>query len=285
MSKEKGGALTTIGQQVQLQQQQENDSSIEPFKNNFDVSGLIATASTLKTTSEQREILYAPVNEEDIEIREDGIIYLPWMEYVTRLNRAFGTEWCLIPQGMPMFKNNYIYWGFWLVIKGVYCGYAIGEQQYFPNSRSGKQFMTYGDACEGAKSNALMRLCKGLGIGLEMWKPSFIRQWKKKYAVKGKDGKWYRKDYIEDDTPESKPKPKSQPRQEKPQEQTKKDEKNKPNDEFYRFLKKMQELKKQLGEEKYYEILGNFGYEKSNQVTNLEEQIKIVNYMQQIIEE
>jgi hypothetical protein len=34
-----------------------------------------------------------------------------------------------------------------------------------------------------------MRLCKGIGIGLELWKPPFIRAWKEKYAetYTGKD--------------------------------------------------------------------------------------------------
>lgn len=40
------------------------------------------------------------------------------------------------------------------------------------------------DAIEGAKSNALMRCCKDLGIASELWDPVFLR--------------WFRKHYMED---------------------------------------------------------------------------------------
>jgi hypothetical protein len=42
-----------------------------------------------------------------------------------------------------------------------------------------------------------MRLCKGIGIGIELWRPSFVRAWKEKYAEPYQDrGKtrWRRKD-------------------------------------------------------------------------------------------
>ena len=162
------------------------------FQNTFDVSRMLTTAGKIELTEEQEEILYAPVDEDDIEIRPDGLVYAPWMEYALRLRKTFGLQWALIPQGMPTFKDNFIYWGFWLVIKGHLCSYAIGEQKYFTQSKAGKDFMTYGDACEGAKSNALMRLCKGVGISLELWKPSFIRKWKGTYAeTYKKEGKTY----------------------------------------------------------------------------------------------
>jgi len=142
------------------------------------ITDLIHTAGTIEVTTMQREILYAPVKDEDVEIRPDGLIYLPWMNYVSRLRDAFGVQWAIIPQGMPTAKGDYVLWPFWLVIQGKIAGFAVGEQQYYANNPT----MTYGDALEGAKSNALMRLCKGIGISLELWKPSFIRNWKQKYA-------------------------------------------------------------------------------------------------------
>lgn len=163
----------------------ESEPETEVRENNFNVESLLASAGTLEINDKQKGILFSPPNEEDIEIRPDGMIYLPWMEYERRLNDAFGTSWVLIPQGMPKKNGNFILWGFYLLIKGIYCGFAIGEQQYHPNN----PIMTWGDACEGAKSNALMRLCKNMGITIELWKPSFIRDWISKNAVKyeGKD--------------------------------------------------------------------------------------------------
>lgn len=139
---------------------------------------LIPTVGTIDITDAQKGILYAPVNKEDVEIRPDGLIYLPWMEYVTRLKDAFGVGWGIIPDGAPRREGIYILWGFYMVIKGKLAGYAIGEQKYQPNNPQ----MTWGDACEGAKSNALMRLCKGLGISLELWNPKFIKEWIEEYA-------------------------------------------------------------------------------------------------------
>jgi len=142
-------------------------------KNDFDITALVQTAGTLKLTDPQEAALYAPVVEDDIEIRPDGLIYMPWMEYVTRLREAFGMEWAIIPQGMPRLRGDLVIWGFYLIVQGVYCSYAMGEQLYQPDNRT----MSYGDAIEGAKSNALMRLCKGIGISLELWRPKFIKKW------------------------------------------------------------------------------------------------------------
>lgn len=140
---------------------------------------IILTGGTLQVTKEQNKILFAEFKDTDVSMKPDGLIYLPWIKYSARLTEAFGgTGWVLIPEGMPKENNSVIYWGFHLVIKGVYCGFSIGEQQYFNNGR-----MTYGEACEGAKSNALTRLCKGLGIGIKLWDKNFIEGWLNKYAV------------------------------------------------------------------------------------------------------
>jgi hypothetical protein len=42
--------------------------------------------------------------------------------------------------------------------------------------------MTYGDAIEGAKSNARMRVCKDIGVFSEMWDPDWTKAWREKYA-------------------------------------------------------------------------------------------------------
>ena len=180
--------------------------TVEPKANSFEVEKLLATAGTIQLTDDQKGILYAPVDEAMVEIRPDGLIYLPWMEYATRLRMAFGLEWAMIPQGMPKISGTYLYWPFYLVVQGKLAGFAIGEQEYQPNNRR----MTYGDAVEGAKSNALMRLCKGIGISLELWQPSFIRAWIGKYAESYSEGGrklWRKKGFVESDPVKQEPKP------------------------------------------------------------------------------
>jgi len=154
---------------------------------------LIPYAGTIEITEEQKKILFAPVDPESVEIRPDGLVYLPWMNYVKRLRDAFGIGWAIIPREMPKLQGNHMYWPFYLMIQGKLAGFAIGEQEYQPNNRN----MSYSDASEGAKSIALMRLCKGIGISLELWEPSFIRAWKAKYAEEYEDQgkkKWRRAD-------------------------------------------------------------------------------------------
>jgi hypothetical protein len=175
----------------------EKDNQVPMITNNFEdeLNKMISMAGTIELSEAQKAILYAPVDDDLIEIRPDGMIYLPWMEYVSRLKQTFGLSWQAIPQGMPKFQGNHIFWGYYLVIGGKFAGFAIGEQEYQVKNYG----MSYGDAVEGAKSNALMRLCKGVGICLELWQPSFIKRWKAKYAETYYDKKkdktlWKRKD-------------------------------------------------------------------------------------------
>ncbi len=149
--------------------------SVEKIVSQADYVEMAKSFGNIETTPEQGAILFAPVNEDDVEIRPDGLVYLPWMSYVTRLRDAFRTSWGLLPQGKAVMKDGYVMWGFYLAIKGKLAAYAIGECEQ--TSR-----MSYGETLEGAKSNAIMRLCKNMGISLELWQPSFIRRWKAKFA-------------------------------------------------------------------------------------------------------
>ncbi len=237
----------------------------EPQKGLMDfqdqITGLISLAGTIEATEDQKKILYAPVKEEDVEIRPDGLVYLPWMEYVSRLKDSFGMSWAIIPQGPPKVQDNHVMWAFWLIIQGKPAGFAIGEQEYYPNNRQ----MTYGDALEGAKSNALMRLCKGIGISLELWRPSFVRAWKSKHAESyedyGRDGKkrilWRKKGNHVSEPEKSKENPSKT--QETPLKQD------------FDFLKASGEAKKQLKaltgkDEAYYQTLAAWQYNHANEV-------------------
>lgn len=138
-------------------------------------------AGTISFTKKQQETLFTEIPESEVEIRPDGLIYLPWVGYVRRLRDAFGGKWSIIPiEKKPQMNpdGDGLMWGFYLVIDGKPYGYSIGEQKYIESNKT----MSWLDAAEGCKSNALMRLCKGIGIGLEMWSPSFMKAWKEKWA-------------------------------------------------------------------------------------------------------
>lgn len=145
----------------------------------------IAKVGTLELTPQAEEVMNEKLNPADVRIRPDGLVYLPWTYYSNKLNRAFGRlQWGLLPQGAPHVKPQGEYgdvlvvWGFWLAIKGVPIGFAYGETTYKPSNAT----MSYGDACEGAKSIALARNCKQLGIALELWDQDWVAEWKKENA-------------------------------------------------------------------------------------------------------
>ncbi|PWN49366.1 mitochondrial genome maintenance MGM101 [Violaceomyces palustris] len=142
------------------------------------------------------EILTAPINEEDIEMKPDGLIYLPEIKYRRILNKAFGPGgWGMAPRSETNVGQGIVSREWVLVCEGRFVATARGEQEFFKPSG-------IPTASEAAKSNALMRCCKDLGIASELWDPRFIRQFKKKQCVEvwcsdtaGKKKKlWRRKD-------------------------------------------------------------------------------------------
>ena len=138
-------------------------------------------------TAEQAAILQQKIEFDDIEIKPDGIIYLPEIKYRRILNRAFGPGgWGLAPRGETIVTGKLVTREYGLVCGGRYAilnlntssrflmphrlvSIARGEQQYFDADG-------IPTATEGCKSNALMRCCKDLGIASELWDPRFIRK-------------------------------------------------------------------------------------------------------------
>ena len=153
------------------------------------IQNMLPTVGSIKLTDAERAILYAPVDPDLVEIRPDSIVYLPWTEYVTRLRNALGLEWGLIAIGFPKIKGDSVIGYYAFIVRQALVGFFFGEQQWSSSNRA----MSFSDAVEGARSNALMRSCKALGLTLELWTPEFIRNWKSQYAEQGNDGKWYKK--------------------------------------------------------------------------------------------
>ncbi|KAI9353973.1 mitochondrial genome maintenance MGM101-domain-containing protein [Pilaira anomala] len=155
--------------------------------------------STERFPKEIEDILLAPINPEDIEIKPDGLIYLPEIKYRRVLNKAFGPGgWGLAPRGEHNISAKNISREYALICNGRFVSQARGEQDYF-------DITGLPTASEGCKSNALMRCCKDLGIASELWDPVFIRKFKKKYGAevwaehvttKKKKKLWRKKDDV-----------------------------------------------------------------------------------------
>ncbi|KAJ2492071.1 hypothetical protein IWW37_001785 [Coemansia sp. RSA 2050] len=140
------------------------------------------------------EMLMAPVTESDIEIKPDGLLYLPEIKYRRILNRAFGPGgWGLVPRGAHSVSGRTLSREYALVCLGRFISQARGEQDFFDESG-------LATATEGCKSNALVRCCKDLGVASELWDPAFITQFKAKrcveewvtHAVKGSKKRMWR---------------------------------------------------------------------------------------------
>jgi len=168
-------------------------------------------------SKEAADILLAPIPFDDVEVKPDGIIYLPEIKYRRILNKAFGPGgWGLAPRGETIVTGKsitreyalvahgrYAFFHFekaeWLLMSG-FLGRLVsvsrGEQGYF----SPEGIPT---ATEGCKSNALMRCCKDLGVASELWDPRYVRKFMKEKAkqiwvehvpTKKKKQIWLRKD-------------------------------------------------------------------------------------------
>ncbi|KAG8712840.1 hypothetical protein FRC11_014036 [Ceratobasidium sp. 423] len=153
--------------------------------------------STQPFPKEAAEILMAPIDPMDVEIKPDGLLYLPEIKYRRILNRAFGPGgWGLAPRSGINVSPKVVSREYALVCLGRLVAIARGEQEYFDQEG-------IATATEAAKSNALMRCCKDLGVASELWDPRFIREFKTKnctevfveHVVSKKTQKrWRRKD-------------------------------------------------------------------------------------------
>lgn len=143
------------------------------------LSSLYSGIAAESFSKEQTQVLLERVPNEDIEIRPDGLIYLPEIRYRRVLNRTFGPgAWALLPRSIDI-EGEMLYYRGALFVQGRFVSEAIGEQQYFV----GSDRMSYATAAEAAKSNCLVRCCKDLGIASDLWDPSFIRAWLAANAV------------------------------------------------------------------------------------------------------
>lgn len=148
-------------------------------------------------TPEAAAALLRPLSAEDVEIKPDGLLYLPEIKYRRTLNVAFGPGgWGMVPRSDVEVGPRIVSREWGLVCLGRLVAIARGEQEYFDPSG-------VPTAIEASKSNALMRCCKDLGVASELWDPRFIRQFKAKHCTeamvehmrdKKKRKLWRRKD-------------------------------------------------------------------------------------------
>jgi hypothetical protein len=144
-----------------------------------------AKAATLALTDTEIAELGADFPDEAFKPGASGKEHLIYIEHAflrERLNKVFRPgQWSIIPRNRwaePFTtksgtEGSRVYVEAMLVIRGAFVSEAIGEMEYYPSNAA----QNYGDAVEGAKTAALRRCCKELGVGLQSWKKDFQDGW------------------------------------------------------------------------------------------------------------
>jgi hypothetical protein len=141
----------------------------------------------VKLTKREEAVLATPVSFDDVRVKPTGQPYLSHPAYTRWFNAAFGRlGWAIAPAAKPVatapdaegrvtVARDYL-----LYIHGVAVAFAQGEHEY--HEKNAEQ--SYGDALEATVASALRRCAKRLGVGLELWDPTFLHQFLDDRCVK-----------------------------------------------------------------------------------------------------
>jgi len=147
-----------------------------------DAVQIYQNASALVIQPDEEKKLDEPIDEMNIEIRPDGLIYPPQVFWRDKLNQTFGRgQWALIKHKSAKDpERDKVYYDGSLIVRNCFVARASGEAEYHISN----PMQSWASVEEAAKSDCLGRCCKDLGIFKELWQPNFVRNWIKKYGVK-----------------------------------------------------------------------------------------------------
>lgn len=146
--------------------------------------------NALPLTAQQQRILREPIPRDEIEIKPEkaGLIYAPAARIRQKMLDAFGPGgWKLVPV-RPGLKNvtvqgNRVIYPARLYVHGPggwrFVSEASGGQKYVAENPE----MDWASAIEAARTDALTRTVKDLGVALDLWLKSYGRAWKEEYAL------------------------------------------------------------------------------------------------------
>lgn len=90
-----------------------------PNEDTIDWSSSYHGLGTNAFPAEVSQVLMAPIDPEDVEVKPDGIIYLPEIKYRRILNNAFGPgAWGLAPRGQLMVQDKLVTREYALIVHG-----------------------------------------------------------------------------------------------------------------------------------------------------------------------
>jgi len=137
-------------------------------------------ASMLTLDAREAEHLAAPFPNEALDVLPTGEVYVSQVHYRRRLNQVFGPgQWAMVPRGKWTVDRDVMMREYVLLVRGHYVAEAVGQCEYQPTNDR----MTWADAAEGVKSNALTRACKDLGIASECWDRIWANRWRDEHCI------------------------------------------------------------------------------------------------------
>lgn len=93
----------------------------KPLLGNVDWVTSYAGLGTSPVSAAQFQILTQPVAAKDVEIKPDGILYLPEIQYRRRLHEAFGPMgWGIVPRGEAVIGKDIVTREYALIANGWY---------------------------------------------------------------------------------------------------------------------------------------------------------------------
>lgn len=179
-------------------------------------------ASQLALTPEESKSLQAIFPDEAFQTGAGGksdLIYIEHAALRGRLNEVFGIgQWAIIPRSR--WSEEYrtstgkdatrVYVEAMLLVRGCFVAEAVGDMAYFPHNAE----QNYGDAVEGAKTAALRRCCKELGVGLQAWSRDWCKGWwARKHGSKPSQSRPVPPQHDREDHPDLAPASKPEPKQ------------------------------------------------------------------------
>jgi hypothetical protein len=137
-------------------------------------------ASELRLTPEESAALLAPFQDSDFQpgaAGKENLIYIQHSALRDRFTKVLGLgQWALIARSRWAQEDRdctTVYVEAMLLIRGCFVSEAIGDMNYYPKNKS----TNYGDAVEGATTQAFRRCAKHFGVGLQAWDKDWCNGW------------------------------------------------------------------------------------------------------------
>jgi hypothetical protein len=138
-------------------------------------------AGELQLSPEQQKILWQEVDAEAVQIRPDGIVYLPWAKVWRVILTAFAPHVpALVWLGNPKPEDGSICLHIVMTVGGQFVGEAVGACPWVKSNPN----MNWASCVEGAVSDAVVKISKRLGMFQELWSVPWVNAWRAEHAMR-----------------------------------------------------------------------------------------------------